>query len=76
VGAAAGYDGAAYFRSAAEALFAGALVDAVAKLKLASLAVGIYVIGNGRAAQADGFEQYHADGSMEIAKLAGLERGS
>jgi hypothetical protein len=74
VAAAAGYDGAAYFCSAAKALLAGALVDAVAKLKLASLAVGIYVIGNGRAAQANGFQQHRADGSMESAKLARLER--
>jgi hypothetical protein len=74
--AAAGYDGAAYFCSAAETLFAGALVNAVAKLKLSALAFGIHVIGNGRAAQADGFEQYRTDGSMETAKFAGLERGS
>jgi hypothetical protein len=74
VAAAAGYDGAAYFCSAAETLFAGALVNAVAKLKLAALAIGIHVIGNGRAAQANGFQQHGADGSMEIAKLAGLER--
>lgn len=72
--AAAGYDGAADFGSAAETFFAGALVDAVAKLKLATLAQGIHVIGNGGAAQADGFEQHGADGSMEIAKLGRLER--
>jgi hypothetical protein len=47
VGAAAGYDGAAYFGSAAETLLAGALVDAMAELELAALAVGIDVIGNG-----------------------------
>ena len=74
VAAAAGYDGAAYFCSAAETLFAGALVDAVAKLKLAALAIGIHVIGNGRAAQADGFQEHGADGSMEIAELGRLER--
>ena len=76
VAAAAGYDCAAYFGSAAETLFAGALIDAVAKLKLAALAIGIHVIGNGRAAQANCFQQHGADGSMEIAKFAGLERGS
>jgi hypothetical protein len=74
VGAAAGYDGAAYFCSAAKALFAGALVNAVAKLELATLAIRIHVIGNGRAAQANCFQQHGADGSMEIAKLARLER--
>jgi hypothetical protein len=76
VAAAAGYDGAAYFSSAAETLFAGALVNAVAQLKLAAPAIGIHVIGNGGAAQADGFQEHRADGSVEIAKLAGLERGS
>lgn len=76
VAAAAGYDGAAYFCSATETLFAGALVNAVAKLKLATPTFGIHVIGNGRAAQANCFQQHGADGSMEIAKLAGLERGS
>ena len=74
VTAAARYDGAAYFCSAAETLFAGALVNAVAKLKLAALAIGIYVIGNGRAAQSDGFQEHSADGAMEIAELARLER--
>jgi hypothetical protein len=76
VAAAAGYDGAAYSCSAAETLFAGALVNAVAKLKFAALAIGIHVIGNGRAAQANRLQQYCADGSVETAKLAGLERGS
>ncbi len=76
VGAAAGYDGATYFCSAAKALFAGALVDAVAELKLATPTVGIHIIGNGRAAQANCFQEHSADGSMEIAKLAGLECGS
>lgn len=72
---AAGDDGAVYFCSAAEALFAGALVDAMAKLKLTAPAIGIHVIGNGRAAEADRFQQHGADGSMEIAKLGRLERG-
>jgi hypothetical protein len=74
VGAAAGYDCPAYFCSAAKTLFAGALVDAVAELKLAALSIGIHVIGNGRAAQADCFQQHGTHGSMEIVKLARLER--
>ena len=74
VAAAAGNDSAAYFCSAAVTFFAGALVNAVAKLKLAALAIGIHVIGNGRASQANCFQQHGADGSMEIAKLGRLER--
>lgn len=76
VAAASSYDGAAYFCSAAETLFAGALVNAVAKLKLSALALGIHIIGHGRAAQANCFQQHGADGSMEIAKLGRLERGA
>lgn len=71
--AAAGYDGAAYFGSTAEALFAGTLVDAVAELKLSALAVGIHIIGNGRATQAYCFQEHGADASMEIVKLARFE---
>lgn len=76
MGAAAGYDCAAYFCSAAETFFASALVDAVAELKLAALPVGIHIIGNGRAAQADCFQQHGTHGSIKVAKLARLERRS
>ena len=47
MGAAAGYDGTAYFCSAAKAPFTRALVNAMTKLKFAALAVGIHVIGDG-----------------------------
>ena len=74
--AAAGYDCTADRCAAAEAFFAVALVNAVAELKASALAVGIHIIGNRGAAEADGFEQHGAHGSMELAKLGGLERGS
>jgi hypothetical protein len=74
MGAAAGYDRAAYLCAAAEALFAVALVNAVAKLKSSALAFGIHIIGNRGAAQADGFEQHRAHGAMKLVKLGGLER--
>jgi hypothetical protein len=73
VAAAAGYDCAAYFCSTTETLSAGALVDAVAELKFATLAIGIHVIGNGRAAQQDCFQQHSADGPIKIVKLGRLK---
>jgi hypothetical protein len=76
MGAAAGYDCAADGCAAAETLFAVALINAVAQLEASALAFGVHVIGNGGASQADGFEKHPADGSMEFAKLGGLERGS
>jgi hypothetical protein len=76
MGAAASYDCAADCCAAAEAFFAVALVNTVAELEGSALAIGVHVIGNGGAAQADRFKQHGADGSVEIAKLGGLERGS
>jgi len=74
--AAAGYDCAADCCTAAETLFAVALINAMAKLEASALAFGIHVIGNGGASKANCFEKHPADSSMELAKLGGLERGS
>jgi hypothetical protein len=52
-------------RTAGDAGLAGALVNAVAELEKALAAVGIHVIGDGRAAGGDGFGEHRKNGLME-----------
>ena len=52
-------------RPADQARLAGALVNAVAELEKALAALGIHVIGDGRAAGGDGFRQHRNNGLME-----------
>src|ERR1039458_2381322 len=52
-------------RPAGYAGLAGSLVNAVAELEKALAALGIHVIGDGRAAGGDGFRQYRDNGLVE-----------
>jgi hypothetical protein len=65
MGSASGQEDASDGSLAAAAGQAGALVDAVFKLKESANAVGVHIIGNGRAAEADGMFQNLAKGQAE-----------
>src|ERR1700678_4373826 len=56
---------AAYLRAAINTGLAGALVNAMAELKKALAALGIHIVGNGRAAGCDGFREHFHDSAVK-----------
>ena len=67
--AAPGNDDALDGSSAHEAGLAFAAIDAMLQLKKSLFSVGIYVIGNGRTPERDGFFQYFPHGCVELFQL-------
>ena len=76
VGAAAGNEEAADGRSAGGTGFAGTEIDFVFQLEESFGAIRVHVIGNGGAAERDGFPQHGLDGGMQALQFPAGEPAS
>src|SRR5712692_3093770 len=76
IAAAAGHDDTPDLLPAAEAALPFPAIDAVAPLELARPALGVHIVCDRGAAEANGSHEYVADGAIELHRLSAAEPGS